>query len=89
MLTNAATSSAVQDPFQCPSFHHLDDVRATSQGGDLRKALWEDAMGGTRVFDWRNKGRDVALAVARGLHFLHQQNVVHRRGGTLMSRPPF
>ena len=35
-------------------------------------------MDGTAVFDWRNKGQDVALAIARGLHFLHQQNVVHR-----------
>ena len=48
------------------------------QGGDLRKALWQDAMDCAAVFNWRNKGQDVALAVARGLHFLHQHNVVHR-----------
>ena len=36
-------------------------------------------MDDAHVFDWRNKGREVALAVARGLHFLHQHNVVHRR----------
>ena len=54
------------------------------QGGDLRKALWQDAMDMSTVFDWRNKGQDVALAVARGLHFLHQQNVVHRCGRTDM-----
>jgi len=51
------------------------------QGGDLRMALWRDYLDQTHIFDWRNKGRDVALAVARGLHFLHRQNVVHRQGG--------
>ncbi len=51
------------------------------QGGDLRRALWRDYLDGTHAFDWRNKGHDVALAIARGLHFLHQHNVVHRQGG--------
>ena len=49
------------------------------QGGDLRKALGRDALEGTREFDWWNRGQDVALSVAQGLHFLHQNGVVHRR----------
>ena len=48
------------------------------QGGDLRKALWRDRQAGTDEWGWYNKGRDVALAVARGLHFLHCNNVIHR-----------
>ena len=50
------------------------------QGGDLRKALWLDAKIGTQIFDWDNKGKHVALAVARGLHFLHKNDVIHRFG---------
>ena len=58
-----------------------DAALSAVQGGDLRMALWRDYLNGTHIFDWRNKGRDVALAVARGLHFLHRQSVVHRQGG--------
>ena len=49
-----------------------------SQGGDLREAIWRDIKEGTDEYDWYNKGKDVALAVARGLHFLHRNGVVHR-----------
>ena len=48
------------------------------QGGDLRNALWRELNNGTHEFDWYHKGKDVALAVARGLNFLHNNNVVHR-----------
>ena len=48
------------------------------QGGDLRNALSRELHEGTHDFDWYNKGKDVALAVARGLNFLHNNNVVHR-----------
>ena len=48
------------------------------QGGDLRNALWRELHEGTHEFDWYNKGRDVAIAVARGLNFLHKNHVVHR-----------
>ena len=48
------------------------------QGGDLRKAVWQDAKMRTHIFDWDNKGKHVALAVARGLHFLHKNDVIHR-----------
>jgi len=53
-------------------------VSAASQGGDLREAIWRDIRQGTSEYDWYNKGKDVALAVARGLHFLHHNGVVHR-----------
>ena len=39
---------------------------------------WRELHTGTHEFDWCNKGRDVALAMARGLNFLHKNNVVHR-----------
>ena len=51
---------------------------AAMQGGDLREAIWRDIRQGTSEYDWYNKGKDVALAVARGLHFLHRNGVVHR-----------
>jgi hypothetical protein len=44
----------------------------------LRKALSRELHNGTHDFGWYNKGKDVALAVARGLNFLHNNNVVHR-----------
>ena len=50
----------------------------SEQGGDLRKALWWDRQARTDEWGWYNKGADVALAVARGLHFLHCNNVIHR-----------
>ena len=49
-----------------------------SQGGDLREAIWRDIREETSEYDWYNKGKDVALAVARGLYFLHRNGVVHR-----------
>jgi hypothetical protein len=45
----------------------------------LREAIWRDIREGTSDYDWYNKGKDVALAVARGLYFLHRNGVVHRR----------
>jgi hypothetical protein len=48
------------------------------QGGDLRNALSRELHNGAHDFDWYNKGKDVALAVARGLNFLHNNNIVHR-----------
>ncbi len=50
------------------------------QGGDLRKALFKDGTEERHVFDWENRGKHVALAIARGLHFLHQNDVIHRFG---------
>jgi hypothetical protein len=47
--------------------------------------LGRDALGGTREFDWWNRGQDVALSVAQGLHFLHQNGVVHRYASTMIS----
>ena len=48
---------------------------AAGQGGDLRKALRGDK--GTRL-DWWNGGKQVAIDIARGLAFLHANNVIHR-----------
>lgn len=45
------------------------------QGGDLRHAL--SARDGDE-WAWNAAGAAVALDVARGLHFLHSSNVVHR-----------
>ena len=46
------------------------------QGGDLRKALARDSAG---EYSWSNRGRQVAMDITRGLHFLHTSGVVHRR----------
>lgn len=45
------------------------------QGGDLRTALTNDHKS---QLTWYNKGKAVALDVARGLHFLHSNLVIHR-----------
>ena len=53
-------------------------------GGDLRAALDKDAR---RVLVWGRKGQQVALDIARGIHFLHSHDV---RGGRrcLFPAPP-
>jgi hypothetical protein len=45
------------------------------QGGDLKQTLIDDEAG---LFDWGRKGKTVALDIARGLHFLHSCDVIHR-----------
>lgn len=45
------------------------------QGGDLRHALAADD---DDEFRWDCRGREVAIDIARGLHFLHSAGVVHR-----------
>lgn len=45
------------------------------QGGDLRHALAADD---DDEFRWDRRGREVAIDIARGLHFLHSADVVHR-----------
>ena len=42
------------------------------QGGDLGTALARD----TRRLGWYNRGRHIALGIARGLMYLHAQKVV-------------
>ena len=44
------------------------------QGGDLRSALAEDEDG---KYAWERHGKQVAMDVARGLHFLHASGVEH------------
>jgi serine/threonine protein kinase len=47
-------------------------------GGDLWCAMRADVERPEgRRFGWYNRGRQVALQVASGLLYLHQQNVVH------------
>lgn len=41
-------------------------------GGDLRAALDKDAR---RNLVWDRKGQQVALDIARGIHFLHSHDV--------------
>jgi hypothetical protein len=45
------------------------------QGGDLRHALAADD---DDEFRWDCRGCEVAIDIARGLHFLHSAGVVHR-----------
>ncbi|KAK9811452.1 hypothetical protein WJX72_004105 [[Myrmecia] bisecta] len=44
------------------------------EGGDVRQAISADKRGKLR---WNNKGQLIALDVARGLHFLHSNKVMH------------
>ncbi|DBA93955.1 TPA: ubiquitin-protein ligase E3 Brl2 [Trebouxia sp. C0004] len=56
------------------------------QGGDLRQALqgpWAASL------IWYNKGAKIALDVIKGLHFLHQNRILHRdikSGNILLSQ---
>lgn len=55
-----------------------DDLMLVTElmdGGDLRYALTEDTTG---KFRWYELGKSIALDIARGLHFLHTHDVVHR-----------
>ena len=45
------------------------------QGGDLGTALARDTASPRRL-GWYNKGRHIALGIARGLIYLHAQKVV-------------
>ena len=53
------------------------------QGGDLRKALARDTKG---EYAWSNRGRQVALDITRGLHFLHMSGVMHRYSAAYLAR---
>ena len=44
----------------------------------MATALRRELRLGTHEFDWCNKGKEVALEVAQGLHFLHNSGVIHR-----------
>ncbi|KAK9818906.1 hypothetical protein WJX81_000729, partial [Elliptochloris bilobata] len=48
-------------------------------GGDLYSALQSNAqgIGMAHPLSWWRRGRSVALDIARGLHFLHSEHVVH------------
>ena len=45
------------------------------QGGDLRQAFARDELD---EYAWHDRGRQIALDIARGLHFLHTSGVIHR-----------
>ncbi|KAK9807895.1 hypothetical protein WJX72_012418 [[Myrmecia] bisecta] len=59
----------------CVQPNNLMLVLEYMQGGDMRRALTNDK---TDVLRWNNKGKGIALDIARGLHFLHSNNVIHR-----------
>ena len=44
----------------------------------MATALRRELRLGTHEFDWYSRGKEVALAVAQGLHFLHTSGVIHR-----------
>ena len=44
------------------------------EGGDLRAALTRDEAG---ELAWNKRGRQIAMDIARGLHFLHSHDVMH------------
>lgn len=44
-------------------------------GGDLRQAL---SQRGSERFAWAARGRQVAMGIAQGIHFLHSSGVIHR-----------
>lgn len=50
-------------------------VMELMEGGDLRRALWKNEG---NEYAWDRRGAQVALDVARGLHFLHSSGVIHR-----------
>ena len=48
-----------------------------AQGGDLRKALWQRDLLIPRV-TWWDKGKSIAMDIARGLAFLHDKKIMFR-----------
>lgn len=57
--------------------HDLEEKKSAGApqymaGGDLRAALDKDAR---RELVWERKGQQVALDIARGIHFLHSHDV--------------
>ena len=55
-------------------FMNAPQVLEYCEGGDLRSALTRDDDG---VLAWHRRGRQIALDIARGLHFLHSHDVMH------------
>lgn len=65
MLTKSAHGNTI----------HESQVMEYMEGGDLRRALWKNEG---NEFAWERRGQQVALDIARGLHFLHSSGVIHR-----------
>lgn len=59
----------------CIQTNNLLLVAELMEGGDLRMSLNTDKDG---TFLWYNKGKSVAVDIARGLAFLHANKVIHR-----------
>ena len=55
--------------------HHGLEHMLRRQGGDLMTALGSDKG---RQMGWYNKGKSIAVDIARGLAFLHSSRVIHR-----------
>ena len=62
-------------PQLCPCHAYME----SAQGGDLFSALRSNVhgSGAAHPLSWWRHGRSIALDIARGLHFLHSQHVVH------------
>ncbi len=51
------------------------------KGGDLKRCIsedlaWSREAGGPRDIGWYRQGRYIALGIARGLVYLHNQGVI-------------
>ncbi|KAK9816754.1 hypothetical protein WJX72_004692 [[Myrmecia] bisecta] len=60
----------------CIQCERLMLVTEYMEGGDLRRALADDLEAGS--LRWHQNGKRIALDIARGVSFLHANNVIHR-----------
>ncbi|KAL0051196.1 hypothetical protein WJX82_003584 [Trebouxia sp. C0006] len=62
----------------CLEREHAMLVLEYMEGGDLYQAIQENSYPlDTRLLSWYQKGGTIALDIAKGLVYLHQNNVVH------------
>lgn len=71
LLRALANTNIVQFQGACLRGEELLLVTEFMEGGDLLKAIRKKAI------NWHHRGGQIAMDVARGLHFLHSNRVVH------------